>query len=332
MTWGMVAVAGATVVGGVMGSQAAGDAADAQAGAAAQSDATQRYIYDQSRADQQPFLQNGYAANNKLAKLLGLGSSTPSLLSTGGGAPGYNAELYNSNPLYRQAWDSLAAEHYGAYGSGYTSGSDRNWIEQGIRSRMGSDGIAALTPAQDASFGSLLKQPTRADIEADPTYAMGMQFGLDEGTKGINRQAAATGGLLSGATLKALTKYGNDYGTQKAGDAVNRINAGKQQQYSMLSGMSGGGQAAAGQTQAAGSQYASAVGQAAVGLGNARAASAIGQSNAWTGAINGGIGAYQNNQLMQTLRGSNGSNGGTGYGGPIDPWNGNYYQQPGYGV
>jgi hypothetical protein len=298
-----------------MGSMASSDAADAQAGAAAQSDATQRYIYDQSRADQQPFLQNGYAANNKLAQLLGLGSSTPSLLSTGGGAPGYNADLYNSNPLYRKAWDSLAAEHYGAYGSNYTSGSDRNWIEQGLRSRLGEDGIASLTPAQDSSFGSLLKQPTRADIEADPTYSMGLQFGLDEGTKGINRQAAATGGLLSGATLKALTKYGNDYGTTKANDAVNRINAGKQQTYSMLSGMSGGGQAAAGQTQAAGTNFGNNVSQTAVGLGNARAASAIGGANAWTSAINGGMGAYQGNQLLQALRGGNSGYGGTTYGG-----------------
>lgn len=319
------AILGGAAISGLMGSQAAGKAADAQAGAAAQSDATQRYMYDQSRADQLPFLRNGTAASNKLAQLLGIAPSAPELLSSGGGgAPGYNAELYNGNPLYRKAWDELAATHYATYGSNYTSGSDRNWIEQGIRNKLGADGMAGLSPAQDPSFGSLLKPTTQADIEADPVYSMGLQFGLDEGTKGLNRQAAASGNLLSGATLKALTKYGNDYASTKANDANNRINANKQQQYSFLSGMSGGGQAAAGQTQAAGSQYANSVGQTAVGLGNARAASAIGQSNALTGAFNSGMNAYQGNQLLQTLQNRN------GYGGPIDPWSGAGVQY-GYG-
>lgn len=323
-TWGMIG-AGATVGGTLMNAGAAGDALDAQEAGAARADNTQRYIYDQNRADQMPFLRNGTAASNKLAQLLGLAPSAPDLLSTGSnGAPSYNAELYASNPLYRQAWDSLASIHSGAYGTGYTAGSDRNWIEQGIRSRLGADGLATLTPAQDSSFGSLLKPITQADIEADPVFAMSRQFGLDEGTKGINRQAAATGSMLSGATLKALTRYGNDYASTKGNDAQNRINAGRQQTYSMLSGVSGGGQAAAGQTQAAGTNYANAVGQTAVGLGNARGASMIAGANAINNGISQGIGMYQGNQLLQALQ----RGGGGGFNGPIAPWNGAITMQP----
>jgi hypothetical protein len=318
MPWiGGALAGGGAVLGGLFGSSAASDAADAQAQAAAESNATQRYIFDKSREDNLPFLQNGTAASNKLAQLLGLGSATPSMFGNSGGTPTYNAQLYDSNPLYRKAWDELAASHYAAYGSNYTPDSDRGWIERGIRDKMGPDGMAALTPATDFSFGSLLKPITRSDIESDPTYSMGLEFGLNEGTKGINRQASATGNLLSGATLKALTKYGNDYAGTKANDAVNRISASRQQTYSMLSGMSGGGQAAAGQTQAAGQNYGNNVSQTAIGLGNARGASSVAGANAIAGGINSGIGYYQGNQLLQALQRNGGGSvyGTPGYGG-----------------
>jgi hypothetical protein len=280
MPWiGGALAGGGAVLGGLFGSSAASDAADAQAQAAAESNATQRYIFDKSREDNLPFLQNGTAASNKLAQLLGLGSATPSMFGNSGGTPTYNAQLYDSNPLYRKAWDELAAS--------------------------------------DFSFGSLLKPITRSDIESDPTYSMGLEFGLNEGTKGINRQASATGNLLSGATLKALTKYGNDYAGTKANDAVNRISASRQQTYSMLSGMSGGGQAAAGQTQAAGQNYGNNVSQTAIGLGNARGASSVAGANAIAGGINSGIGYYQGNQLLQALQRNGGGSvyGTPGYGG-----------------
>ncbi len=56
MTWGVVAVVGGNVVNGILGSNAASDAADAQKGAAEKSDATQRYFYDTTRADNRPAL------------------------------------------------------------------------------------------------------------------------------------------------------------------------------------------------------------------------------------------------------------------------------------
>ena len=71
MTWGYVAVAAATVVGGAMASDAAGNAADTAAGASreasAASIAEQRRQYDLSRADYAPFLTAGTGAVNRLA-------------------------------------------------------------------------------------------------------------------------------------------------------------------------------------------------------------------------------------------------------------------------
>jgi hypothetical protein len=52
----------------------------------------------------------------------------------------------------------------------------------------------------------------------------GYQFALDEGTKGIENSAAARGGLMSGNTLKALTKYKTGLANQAYGEAFDRYN------------------------------------------------------------------------------------------------------------
>ena len=73
MTWIAVAVAGATLVGGVVGSEisagAAKDAANTQAGAARDANATQLRMFQQSRDDLQPYRAVGYDALGKLSLL-----------------------------------------------------------------------------------------------------------------------------------------------------------------------------------------------------------------------------------------------------------------------
>ncbi len=66
MTWVAVAVGGASLIGGAMSSNAAGKAADAQAAASGDANALQKYMYDQTRQDQMPWLKTG---RNALAQL-----------------------------------------------------------------------------------------------------------------------------------------------------------------------------------------------------------------------------------------------------------------------
>ena len=228
--WDALISAGGSILGGLLGANAAGNAADTQAQSAAASDATQRYMYDTSRADNAPFLQNGQAGSNRLARLLGL--------------------------------------------SGDTGSSD---------------------------YGSLNRKFTANDLNNDPVYQSGLQFGLDEGTKGINNQAAANGGLLSGATLKALTRYGNDYGSTKANESYNRFNTDNTNIYNRLAGISGAGQQASSQVGSAGANYGNNVSNTAMGLGNARAASGIAGANAISGGISNAINGYNQNQLMSRI-------------------------------
>lgn len=304
---------GVAAAGALASADSARSAANKQSDAAKDSNATQLYMYDKNREDNAPFLANGTAASNKLARLLGVnsgyGSSGSEFVDNSTGIPKANEALYASDPTYRAAWDQALKFHQDSYGTGYGSGSDAGEISDYIGGLIGRTPVSA---SADPEYGSLLHNFTKSDLEADPVYQSGLQFGLDEGTKGINRQQAATGNLLSGATLKALTKYGNDYASTKAGDAYNRFNNNKQQTFNMLSGISGTGQVANGQVGSAGQNMANNVSQNQIGMGNARAASAIGSANALTGGIAQGYNMYQNNQMMNALANRNSSSYGYG--------------------
>ena len=69
MSWGMVAVAGATLVGGVMSSNAAGDAASQQQAGAQAGIASEERMFDKSLELQQPYREAGYGALEGLQQL-----------------------------------------------------------------------------------------------------------------------------------------------------------------------------------------------------------------------------------------------------------------------
>lgn len=56
-------------------------------------------------------------------------------------------------------------------------------------------------------------------LQMDPGYG----FRLGEGLKALERSAAARGGLMGGATGKALQRYGQDFASQEFGNAYNRL-------------------------------------------------------------------------------------------------------------
>lgn len=159
-------------------------------------------------------------------------------------------------------------------------------------------GLAALTRLQrlmgigpgggptDTEYGSLSRDFSSADLNADPVYQSGLQFGLGEGEKAINARAIQAGGYDSGATLKALTRYGNDYGSTKGAEAYNRFITSGNAKYSRLSGIAGSGQNAANMTGNLGSAYATNAGNIMTGIGNAQGAATIAGGNAITGGLN----------------------------------------------
>lgn len=117
---------------------------------------------------------------------------------------------------------------------------------------------------------------TAADFEKDPGY----QFRMDQGQQALERSASARGGVLGGAALKAISRYGQDYATGEYSNAYNRFNADRDRRFNRLSGIAGTGQTATTTTATLGANAAGSAADAQISAGNARAARAINTGNA----------------------------------------------------
>jgi hypothetical protein len=137
------------------------------------------------------------------------------------------------------------------------------------------------SPHASGLFGGLFgigNQPASAlqALQNQPGY----QFGLNQGQTALDRSAASRGGLYSGATLKALERFGQDYAGSKLGETYNR-----------LASVAGLGQTAVAGTNQAGMNAGNQISASQQGLGNALGANALNQGNVWGNAVNQ-IGAY----------------------------------------
>jgi hypothetical protein len=141
-------------------------------------------------------------------------------------------------------------------------------------------GVKALNTLQDPSFGK--------NLEMEPGYA----FRMSEGMKAINNAAAARGMGNSGATMKALTRFGQDYGSNEYGKAYDRA-------FGRATTLAGFGNQANTNTANAGANYAQQAGQNLMGAANAQSASQIATANAYGNAINTGTNAWLMSNLMK---------------------------------
>lgn len=123
--------------------------------------------------------------------------------------------------------------------------------------------------------GQFMQAYSGQDIYDDPSY----QFRLQQGQDSIQSSAASQGGLLSGATQKALLNYSQEAASQEYNNAYNRFNADQTNQYNRLANLVGMGQNAAAQTGNAGMQTAQAVASNTMAGANAQAANQITQGN-----------------------------------------------------
>jgi hypothetical protein len=214
MSWGLTAVAGATLVSGYMGSKAAGKAAGAQADATSYAAELQNQQFERQVELQEPWRKAGEEALNKLIPL---------------------------------------ATEYTPFG-----------MEQ---------------------------------FQADPGYS----FRMSEGMKGLERSAAARGGLLSGGMLKGIQRFGQDLASQEYTNAFNRYQTERNARLAPLQSLAGVGQTSAQQVGQAGQTMASNVGDLMTSGAAARASGYVGQANALTGALNTGLNYYQNQQLLNRM-------------------------------
>jgi hypothetical protein len=165
------------------------------------------------------------------------------------------------------------------------------FLQAGVRALGKLEGAADYTP-----FGM-------DQFKADPGYA----FRLSEGQKALERSAAARGGLISGGTLKAATRYGQEAGSQEYTNAFNRYQAERQARLGPLQSLAGVGQTTANQLGAFGAANAANVGNLMTSGAAAQAAGQVGQANAFNQGVSQYLNYNQGNNLINAL-GRNRSN------------------------
>lgn len=303
-----------SIAGGLIGASGSKSAAKTQAAAADRATEAQREMFERQVELQEPFRQAGLSANNRLMYLLGLNPSAAGAT----GAMTYEQARNKLLPQYTKSvttggmsapWQDPSHVDYanalvGGWSAPQTSTTTETIDSQGLEAAIRQ--MMAENPGQqfdtsDPAFGSLMRRFSMSDFEADPGY----QFRMDEGMRGVEGGAAARGGLLSGAALKAIQKYGQGLASQEYGNAYGRYNADQTNQYNKLAGLVNSGQRSVNQLTNAAGQFGQSQANNIIGAGNAQASGIMGSTNAIVGGINSGINNWQQDRWMQEMEDRN---------------------------
>lgn len=381
MPW---AAAGA-VAGALITANGAKKAAGQQSDSADRAAELQYEAQQQVREDLAPWVESGTNANSLLSHYLGTGGS-PAGSSSFGIPYGLSEDQLRqqlTSRYTRTVQDTTPRwEDQGRWMTfvGSDSGQESwfpNWVnvnegathdvvdEEALNAAIqlyNQEQVAANAAAAggEGPYGSLLRAYRNGE-EFDPGPAFsftgddlatepGYQFGLEQGEKGINRGQAARGNFLSGAAMKELARYNEDYAGTKFNDAYGRAlgtyntnlgarerawgtnlgayNDNRNRIYNFLSGTSSAGQNAATQVGNNAQQVANNVSSLATGAANANAAGTVAGSNAIANGLNQAYNAYASTNNLNSAAGWNnllasqggGYSGYTGYaGGGNDP-------------
>jgi len=131
--------------------------------------------------------------------------------------------------------------------------------------------------------GNLVRPFAESDFKADPGYG----FRMSEGMKGLERSAAARGGLLSGATLKGAERFGQDIASNEYNNAYNRYVGNQATQRNALAGLTGFAPTASSAMQAGDTAYGSNAANLASNTANAMAGAGATRASSYGNALAG---------------------------------------------
>lgn len=256
----------------IVGASSASKAAKAQTQAADKASNVQKQMFDQTSQYFEPYRDAGENALRAYQYELGLGPMPGSV----GGTP-------------------MTIEEIPGQSAGPTApaGTDLAKLYQMFPDQFPQTSTPASYRVNGQDFGT--RDEAQAYANSQPgsvpyqgfTATPGYDFRLKEGTRAVEGSAAAGGGLYSGATMKALAEYGQDYATNAYDNWLNRVG-----------GVMSTGQASAGQQAALGQNFANNQSNILQSAGNARSAGAIGTGNAINDAIGNFAGMYQYNKIL----------------------------------
>lgn len=153
-----------------------------------------------------------------------------------------------------------------------------------LQRQMYYEGVARQQPWLEAGQIALNKLVPEAtnyqnfgmeQFKQDPGYA----FRMSEGMKALENSAAARGGLLSGATMKGIQRYGQDMASQEYTNAFNRYQVEREARLNPLQSLAGVGQTTANALAAGGQGFANTVNQLTLANASDRANLALTSGN-----------------------------------------------------
>lgn len=229
-------------------------------------------------------------------------SIIPIIASVAGGLLGMRGASRSANTQSRAARDAAQAQLTGVRETNQMMRDFRREDVQRFEPWM----VAGRNALADYQQG--IDQGFNFDFQADPGY----QFRRDQGRDAVMSSAASRHGMNSGAAMKGLEQFGQDFASNEYGNVFARQYGMWNDRLNRLGQLAAGGQAAAGMQASTSQNYAGNIGQntmqgsqaAAQGIanaGSARAAGQVGAANAFTGAIDNGIGAWQFNRIANAF-------------------------------
>lgn len=280
----MAGIATAAVVGSLISADASGKASKVQAQAAEKSAELAYQTSIQQIAAQKEALDKQIASQGAIVD--------KQLLAQ---REALDQQLAVQNRMYEQSRTDFAPYR----GSGVANVNQLNTLL----------GIGGDTGAADyGRFATADFTPEMFAKGVDPGYA----FRLSEGLKGIDRQAAARGGLISGNALKAASGFAGEQASQEYQNAFNRYQTTRGNTLSPFqTGASAGQSAAAMQGQAnanfgaANSQALGAFGQGVSGAYGAQGQGANQAYGNYGQGVSGAYGAYGTNATNALQGGAN---------------------------
>lgn len=188
---------------GKTGAKAAQQAGQMQADSSKYAADIAQKQFEQTRNDQMPWLNAGKSALGQLQNYVS-----------------------NDKP-YQDSYGSMLKQGIAGLGGGNVSAGSVGTSSFNDTMR---DGIQKNYDDGKYTGGLSLEQ-----FEVDPSY----QFRKSEGMDGLQSSAAAGGSLLSGAALKSLNQYNSNLASQEYGNAWQRDQSQKQQQFGVDTGLRG---------------------------------------------------------------------------------------------
>lgn len=263
--------AGASVIGSSNAASASKKAAQTQADAANHAADIEKEIFDIQNAQFAPWRETGANALSQMSALMGLPQVDTRSATTGTAALTTGAAATPFRVIGPNGVNYPVTGDAARYMTNLPSG----WSIVPYSSGTTATGTGANSLFQPGNTQSALdanRQTALNSFYTDPGY----EFARDEGIQAIDRSAAARGILNSGATAKALERFGQGLADQQYGDYYNR-----------LAGLSGTGQTATQATANAASQYGANAGNALIKAGEANASGYIGAANAFNSGMSG---------------------------------------------